>query len=500
MHNSQLNIKSVNNGQQPFLSNLYFAFFLRKIGQGEFVEAQDHLAKAIKLFPGFTAAGLERLSQLIVDYVFSQSPIPPLALAQCILDNLPNNFVEQSQLRQRVLGKIHIARAFEKFEMGDSAQARHHIINGLKYDPSYIKNKGVLSILVKSIIQNRQIIKKPIHRNQPIETKLQPIINAVEKILGQPAEIVKPINPEYKHSLLTSSPSPYRPPIHALASTSRRSNKFFIEAGGHSYLLRLVKNDTLKPRVAIANQLQTIGFPAPAVAGFGSSGETVDKVGWLLEEWRDGTWFDPSNQSKIGTLSILADLGCHLQQLHTIKTNGFGQLKTDTLDTPYSSFSDWLTSRQQIVELGCTLGVIPSTALAELAKGTQFLKDSFTGHPVLCHCDLAHGNILVNNEHVTSIIDWEDSEGNDPAYDIAVFFTRMSIYWSLPQRVEFLNSILQKYRTPDKNNFFHRVVAHQLLFAATELVRLSSGDEEAYFNACQDILKKPINLADVPSS
>jgi aminoglycoside phosphotransferase (APT) family kinase protein len=454
-----------NNMERPFLGKLYFALFLWKTGLGDLEAARRYLAEAMKPLPSLVERQ-EELLQVIADWAVKQPYGPPSALAQRALDNLPGASTGSGRLRRRALGKIHVAQAFAEYAMGHGAQTRRHVLNGLRYDPSFLKNRGVVAILARSFLNKRiSDLNSMCDRCQPDERVPQSVISGIEAALDCAVDSAKPITSE-----------------------EPGKKNYLVQAGGRLYILRLIGKDVLEQRIAAIERVRAVGVPAPAILASASLSATDNERAWLLEEWMPGSWFDPPEMSCADELATAADLGRHLRRLHTINTKGFGWISSAQLDAPYSTFAAWLDSRQQLIAEGCMIGAIPEATLPALDVAARFLRESYAGPPVLCHLDLAIGNILLDEGRVTAIIDWESQGGGDPAYDIAVFLTRMSPFWYPAKDSVILTAVLQAYGADEPDNFYRRVVAQRLLFAATEVARLMNGSDDGYLNACQSIL------------
>ena len=485
-----------NSGQRPFLANLYFALFLQRIGQKDFSEAQGYLAEAMELFPGL-GEQLEKLSQLIIDCAFSQLSSPPLALAASVLDSLPSNFAALAQLRRRVLGKIHIAQAFGEYAAGHSSQACRHVLTGVRHDPSFLKNRGVISILAKSVLNYHPPAIDQIHGpSDPDETIPKSVIDEVEAVLGSAVDRVEPIgryaNIEHIEAILQGSAADS---VESDESENRSDSVYLIQAGTQPYALRLVEKDMLRQHIAVEDLVRAVGVPIPTTLA-SSEPMANNEPAWLLEEWVSGSWFDPSRVSHADELTIAADLGRYLCRLHTIRAKGFGWISSPQLDAPYRTFGAWLDGRERVMEEACLTGAMPETVLPVLDTAVRFLRESYGGPPVLCHRDLQRANIMIEGTRITAIIDWEGQEACDPAYDIAVLLSRMSRFWCPPKDNEILTAILRGYDPAGPDDFRRRIIAHRLLFAAREVARLvKSGDDPELLGFNLSILEDavPVN-------
>jgi thiamine kinase-like enzyme len=125
-------------------------------------------------------------------------------------------------------------------------------------------------------------------------------------------------------------------------------------------------------------------------------------------------------------------------------------------------------------------GIIPESLGPALDAAYRFLLKTYLGPPVLCHCELSNGNVFHADGRVTALIDWESATGADPAFDVAVFMTAMSSYWYPRQTGPMLAVFVQAYKPDDPENFYRRVIAHQLLFIAGAIAWLRQYGDDYY--------------------
>lgn len=453
--------------EKLFLGKLCFALLLRKTGLGNLDAARQYLVKAMQVAPSLVERQ-EELSRLIAFWAMEQPPDSRLTLVQRVLDSLPGDSAGSSQLWHRVLGKMHVSQAFSEYAKGHAGQVWRHILRGLRHDPSHLKNRGVIAIFARSFLNKRIPDLRSTNDDGDLGESAPPqsVASRVEEVLGCAIDSAR-----------------------CLKGLSG-SKIYLIKANEWSYVLRLLGRDVLEQAVAVVKRVRAVGVPTPDIVAFASLSAADDEPVWLLEEWSSGSWFIPPNMSLADELIVITDLGRHLRDLHRINTKGFGSISSAQLDAPYPTFEAWLDHRQQTIEEGCSLGAIPESALSALVAADRLLRETFAGPPVLCHADLGRGNILVDAGRVKAIIDWGDAVGGDPAYDIALLFSSMSIYWR-PQKIgALLPAFLRAYGADGSEGFYRRVIAHRLLYAAHEAAWLVCEDKDGneYFDAYQSIL------------
>ena len=439
----------ITTSERPFLAELYFSFFLRKSGLGDTEAARWYIAEAIRLSPLLVG----RLEELVADWSVNQTCGPPLKLAQLVLENLPADLVNSGRLRRRVLAKIHIAQAFDERRRGHAARTRRHVLNAWRYDPTVLKNRGVRAILVRSFLGNQAPALHPIPDCATLNESIpKSVMSGVESVTGCAVDHVERIT-----------------------TGESGGGIYVIQAGGQAYILRILKVATgvLEEKIATAERVREVGVPAPAIiASSLSVPMTQDRLAWLLEEWMPGAWFEPSEMPHTQVLSIVADLGRHLRLLHSVRIAGFGPMHSAQIGAPHRTFGAWLDSRRQTIQQACLAGILPETVAQTLDVADRFLRETYSGPPVLCHCELSDGNILVDRGLVSAIIDWDSATGTDPAYDIATFLTTMGEYWYPAEDHLMLRTLLQAYKVEEMEVFYRRVIAHRLLFVASALTSI----------------------------
>lgn len=71
------------------------------------------------------------------------------AIIERFFTSFPPGARRITQLRRKALGRLHMARCFDAIASSDRRTARRLAWRGIRYDPSWLRNRGVLSILAK---------------------------------------------------------------------------------------------------------------------------------------------------------------------------------------------------------------------------------------------------------------------------------------------------------------------------------------------------------------
>jgi aminoglycoside phosphotransferase (APT) family kinase protein len=173
-------------------------------------------------------------------------------------------------------------------------------------------------------------------------------------------------------------------------------------------------------------------------------------------------------------------LGLQLGRLHQVSTTGFGPVLDNSLATKFLTLEEWLENQFGALYVHVQRGRLTESAFDALDRAAQLLRSSFVT-PRLCHGDLI-GNVLVDDDRISGIIDWGMAMGGDPAFDVAsVKFMIDSSARSSVERREMFEAFLGSYGEAD-SDFVRRVVAHELLYAAF-LSGLDLRDEDRALSA-----------------
>jgi tetratricopeptide (TPR) repeat protein len=133
------------------LSHVYLALALRNYGQGDIAQAQAQLAQTIALNPAL----LEQPATFFEHLTNSAMRLPlgdPLAYVDTVFQNLPPAAQDLHSIRPHVLGEVSIRCAFENYQADRSRQTIQDVLTALRYHPSWLGNRGVISILLRSLV------------------------------------------------------------------------------------------------------------------------------------------------------------------------------------------------------------------------------------------------------------------------------------------------------------------------------------------------------------
>ena len=104
--------------------------------------ARQHLSNAIKRLPKLRNQP-DLAIALMIDYLKAFPSELQLTYAQRFFDALPS----MNALRNKALARLHMARAFHEHTSGAVKESANAAKKGLQLDRSWLRNRGVLSIL-----------------------------------------------------------------------------------------------------------------------------------------------------------------------------------------------------------------------------------------------------------------------------------------------------------------------------------------------------------------
>ncbi len=133
------------------LGTIAFHLALRGYNAGDDEVGQTHFAAAWQLAPHLfqdEAQLVEQISQTAFHLLLNQ----PERFVASVLSGLPEHARAWRGLRPRLLGHIHIAKAFEAYAARQRRDTMGHVAQAVRHQPAYLRNRGVLSIFVQSFL------------------------------------------------------------------------------------------------------------------------------------------------------------------------------------------------------------------------------------------------------------------------------------------------------------------------------------------------------------
>lgn len=140
---------------------------------------------------------------------------------------------------------------------------------------------------------------------------------------------------------------------------------------------------------------------------------------WLIVKWNEGS--NPPFEIENEYDMLARDLACFLNQLHSIKlAGGPASRRGVPLNTPIVDEE----TRNAINKLDGEIDIIKITALWEHLSNIPYWKNE----PVWIHGDFLPGNILIQNNRLSAVLDFSDVGIGDPACDLVIAWALLNAH------------------------------------------------------------------------
>jgi len=122
---------------------------LRAYAQDRIDVAQRFLSDALTQYPPLLDRS-EDLAKMLVSYAM-RLPVQSQVYIDSVLANLPLAAQHWKRLRAHALSDLNVACAFEDYFAGSRQMAARRLLSALRDRPGWLRNRGVISVLVKSL-------------------------------------------------------------------------------------------------------------------------------------------------------------------------------------------------------------------------------------------------------------------------------------------------------------------------------------------------------------
>jgi tetratricopeptide (TPR) repeat protein len=144
--------ESLQRYRSSLLHQVYAVPALKSYRVGNIADAKRELMEAIIRFPTMLDQQ-EAFSKSVYRFAMRVPTGTPLSFVDTVMHNLPDNAQQLGRVRSRVLGEVNIGCAFQDYMAGRWLPTIERALTGLWYDPSHLRNKGVVSICLKSLLR-----------------------------------------------------------------------------------------------------------------------------------------------------------------------------------------------------------------------------------------------------------------------------------------------------------------------------------------------------------
>ena len=121
---------------------------------GDYAQAMIEMKEAVYLYPEWLANDAEELAKKITVWANDVRVADPLKFLEDVYDHLPE---ELAVLRRRrgEIGRMAMQVAFQAYSQGNLATARRAVLRAFRYQPAWMRNRGALSIFIRSFVPRR---------------------------------------------------------------------------------------------------------------------------------------------------------------------------------------------------------------------------------------------------------------------------------------------------------------------------------------------------------
>lgn len=418
-------------------NDFFYPIALKHLSGSERTKAHECFQKALSV--ELTPHQINRFANTTAAWEMKQAPDKRADLLDAVLAELNPDYPSHAALARRILNQVHHAWAFDAYFNGDWPEVGHHVVETLLTKPSLIRNRGLLSIWVRSTLAQHGLA----HRWLPARTPAAPEgedISAidrarVEALVGHPVQKWQKIH----------QTSPYTP----------RFRVYSYQDGRHQHVARVATSGSIMPVKAVMDEVAKAGVSLPEIK-IDLEG-TQTSSGIRVETFISGEYLNLSACTDGLACRIIDQLGETFQRLHDIEVAGFGPLNNQ-LAAAASTFQTMRDDLEQKVFEAFLDDALPEPAAKLAAQLFNDLEENpYDGLPRLCHCDLHPENILVQNGKLSGLIDWEFAQGHDPAYDVAQFLAFGIEFWDLHASEAFFSRITAASTATDHQDYLRRV-------------------------------------------
>lgn len=457
---------------KPFLGGIYFAAALRLIDQSQTPAARDYLRMTASVLKN-TPERHQTITEVAIFWAMQHAGETRDAAINHAVQVMQLEAAWYDEVIHSFLSGVHIAWAFEAYRAGRRMSVESHALKGMLHNPRALHNRGLLSIMAKSLLQHQRI-----HAPQPGEddagTRLTQASQRIQHTLGKPVQQISQLS--HAHSA---------------------DHIYHVVVEGRSHLARIAKQGDVSQPGKILTNAHAAGLPVPALIADVPASEV--QPGMTIEQFIEGT---PLRIDDAGCLDQwLEPLCATLRRQHQLTVNSFGSLSSANGQDRHASFLQWLAELRTSVQMACLEVDLPLEALLALDEAMSRLEHlPFAGQPRLTHCDLNDSNILIDGNCIAGIIDWSNAEGNDPARDIGVLLTHTAAAWCDETHPSFPAKLVQTYLQRWDESFYAKAMAHFMVHSVLCLQWLRPLPDDAMSLALKRVMEKAHTLMDIEKS
>jgi tetratricopeptide (TPR) repeat protein len=134
----------------------YCNAYLRSAAQAyhakDYQNAEASLEEALSRNPTLLDDAARALANQFVAWTELPKVAEPLSFLEDIYQNLPDSLNMLKSRANKELGNVSIQLAFKAYQNRNMADSRYYLRKAIGWDPSWLKNRGVISIFLRSFL------------------------------------------------------------------------------------------------------------------------------------------------------------------------------------------------------------------------------------------------------------------------------------------------------------------------------------------------------------
>jgi hypothetical protein len=142
--------KQIRRYRNRFIAHAHLVQAFRSFSTNDVITAQQNMDAAIQLYPDILQ-NPNIFVQLLTSQAYNQHDITSFDYVDRVLNNLPPSSRRLENTRSWVYGDLHVIAAFQAYGSGKYQLVPSYVLKGFRQRPGWVKNKGVLSIFLKSL-------------------------------------------------------------------------------------------------------------------------------------------------------------------------------------------------------------------------------------------------------------------------------------------------------------------------------------------------------------
>jgi hypothetical protein len=137
---------------QEVYARYHLSLAWQAYGAGLHDRGAEELLEAVRLNPRLCDHDGEVIRSFMIGYTQSQVASQPERSLNDVFAHLPDSLAYLRGYYRDTLGKSWMSRAWRKHQVGDHGEVRKSLLKAIWYKPTCLRDRGIQSMLVQSII------------------------------------------------------------------------------------------------------------------------------------------------------------------------------------------------------------------------------------------------------------------------------------------------------------------------------------------------------------